>query len=195
MQTLDQILGPTLLAQCRQVPEPEDLRGHVLAKLNVWVPITAPSVLEWLTEHFKAPPATAAAVPPVRIEVECTESGREYGSCSYRVSYTGTGTISITEAELRQMIRDAGSREEAIEAFVRWADDNHEVDDCDNDGFRYDDYERSDREREDYGHNAVSVIEDYLDRHPELLPDEDEDEYSPPPGGDNQTQPMPAPGN
>ncbi len=109
--TLEDILGTTLAAQCRLVPQPEDLRGHILAHNGLWVPL-GQNVEAWLLENAKKlppPPAVPIRQPrPPRIEVACEESGRSWGHCSYTARYTSSGTVSMPETELHRRLRDVG---------------------------------------------------------------------------------------
>lgn len=172
MATLEEILGSTLAAQVRLNPQPPDIRGHILAKFNKWVPV-GEDVEQWLVKDRNATPPPPAQER--RIEVECTESGTESGRASYTCSYTATGTISIPEDRLQQMIRNAGNRADAITAFEEWADDHQEADDYDRTNYDYDDEEATNNETDSRDHNARSVIEAYLDEHPELLEEEEEE--------------------
>ncbi len=124
LAALKKIVGDALAAQIRLVPQPEDVRGHILARLGCWVP-TGADVETWLLENHKPPEPPKPPARDRRIEVECTESGTTSGRCHYSANYSASGTISMRESELRDLIREAGNREDAIEAFKRWALENH----------------------------------------------------------------------
>ncbi len=165
--TLEAIVGQALAAQIRLVPQPGDVRGHVLAKIGKWVP-EGQDVEQWLLANHK--PAEAPKVPARKIQVRCQEEGTVTGRCSYTANYTASGHISIREDALREMIRECGSREEAVEAFKEWARDNHEASDSfDEDSCDYDNYDADDRDTDETSNDAEEVIEAYLDEHPELL--------------------------
>ncbi len=176
--TAEQLLGPTLLALANCPQPPENLRALILAKTRMWVP-DGENIMEWLNTHQPPVPVPPPAPPQTpRIAFTTERSGTENGTCSYTQNFTASGVARIREDRLRAILSQSKNRASALEELETLVHEETS-EDYDYSDAEHDNYNRIEESTDECSTNAREVLETYLETHPELDPDREEEENEP----------------
>lgn len=182
-KSLQDWLGSTLYSLLTQPVPPSNLRGLILAKIQLWVPEEVTDVVGWLEQNRPVAPAQTVKVEatartgtarPYRLEASRTQW--VYGRCSYSATANQTQSHRLSEAELAEIIDGAGDQDEALRLLQDWLNNG----DWDTDG--EDGYEYEDHETQDFGDtdgeedNAKEILAQFFADHPEHDPEREEDD-------------------
>jgi hypothetical protein len=185
---LEKILGDTLAALVRlPYPPPGEvrdrLRGMILAKCNIWIPDEPPpDIGAFVQENHKAPPPKPP-VPSRNGETAFIVNGEytrvETGTATFRQTANYSGRYEVSEETVREILDEAEDFDDAVEKLEEIVWDNDDFDcqgtyDTEYDDETVDNHE----ERDDESTDARRRLRDYLNTHPELDPDREEEEYN-----------------
>lgn len=174
---LEQILGKTLAYLVRLNPPPPKIRELVKAKCDLWVPEDVTDILAYLEAANIEPVPARGTTSERRIELTASYEEENYGRCDFSRNNYYDGGASISESELREIIEDADDVDSAVSTLDRWIEENGCFDVVDTDSERYSDHDISHSDgRENWRSDAESVILRFIDEHPELGPDRDDEE-------------------
>lgn len=181
---IEQMLPVSVIELIRTAPHNDTVRSVLLAHLKQPVPETCKTfetIKDWIESTFEPPVVSRPAVKKsTMVDIHCQVQEDELGTCTYRVTKCGEGTIPISEARLLEIATESDDDNE-FENAVREELMNDWSSYIDTEAERDSDYHYSDREMNDSDNFEFDFTNDGLsalrDRLASLNPEEYERLY------------------
>ena len=177
--SLEQKLGLDLAWLVRNAPTADHTKA-ALRVANVCFPSDTADLVAWLEENWNPPAPTRAPQPPRNrdiIRLTGTYSAEEYGRVSYTQRVTGSVSVRITLAELREMAESSTSRADLMSDLETYLDNNGDCEAVDHGDIEYRDTDCDGEEnREIDSYDFQEEVNDWLDANPDVDPDHEEEE-------------------
>lgn len=171
--SIESVMGNTLHSLLKAEPTNKQVRAQCLNLFKREIPpelVEYDKIKEWV--EFNIEPKAVAAQPQRMggIEIDATYSYTEYGTCTYRESRRGAGSISINDREMSEMVNRALERGDTLaelsERVEERARDNNNIETEGDGDILYDEYESSEEHDHDFqiDSDVEGLVREWLER-------------------------------